>query len=116
MLTATEQRAAERGDYPREMLDVLDAVAECASGADVVRWWGQTAHVVEALGAHAKAAKLIVSAKASVESGARAVLASSGLGRAVCRNGAGVQSAGWLSLGGDVRPPERSEQRERAGG
>jgi len=60
VLTATEQRAAERGDYPREMLDVLDAVAECASGADVVRWWGQTAHVVEALGAHAKAAKLIV--------------------------------------------------------
>jgi hypothetical protein len=60
VLTATEQRACERGDYPREMLDVLDAVAECASGADVVRWWGQTAHVVEALGAHAKAAKLIV--------------------------------------------------------
>jgi len=59
-LTATEQRACERGDYPREMLDVIDAVAECASGADVVRWWGQTAHVVEALGAHAKAAKLIV--------------------------------------------------------
>jgi len=60
VLTATEQRAAERGDYPREMLDLLDAVAECATGADVVRWWGQTAHVVEALGAHAKAAKLIV--------------------------------------------------------
>lgn len=60
VLTATEQRAAERGDYPREMLDILDAVAECATGADVVRWWGQTAHVVEALGAHAKAAKLIV--------------------------------------------------------
>jgi hypothetical protein len=60
VMTATEQRAAERGDYPREMLDLLDAVAECASGADVVRWWGQTAHVVEALGAHAKAAKLIV--------------------------------------------------------
>jgi hypothetical protein len=60
VMTATEQRAAERGDYPREMLDVIDAVAECASGADVVRWWGQTAHVVEALGAHAKAAKLIV--------------------------------------------------------
>ena len=60
VLTATEQRACERGDYPREMLDILDAVAECATGADVVRWWGQTAHVVEALGAHAKAAKLIV--------------------------------------------------------
>ena len=60
VLTATEQRAAERGDYPREMLDVIDAVAECASGLDIVRWWGQTAHVVEALGAHAKAAKLIV--------------------------------------------------------
>lgn len=59
-LTATEQRACERGDYPREMLDLLDAVAECSTGADVVRWWGQTAHVVEALGAHAKAAKLIV--------------------------------------------------------
>ena len=60
VLTATEQRACERGDYPREMLDLLDAVAECSTGADVVRWWGQTAHVVEALGAHAKAAKLIV--------------------------------------------------------
>jgi hypothetical protein len=60
VLTATEQRACERGDYPREMLDLLDAVAECATGGDVVRWWGQTAHVVEALGAHAKAAKLIV--------------------------------------------------------
>jgi hypothetical protein len=60
VMTATEQRAAERGDYPREMLDLLDAVAECVTGADVVRWWGQTAHVVEALGAHAKAAKLIV--------------------------------------------------------
>jgi len=60
VLTATEQRAAERGDWPREMLDVIDAVAECATGADVVRWWGQTAHIVEALGAHAKAAKLIV--------------------------------------------------------
>lgn len=59
VLTATEQRACERGDYPREMLDLLDALAECATGADVVRWYPSKVPAIEALGAHAAATKAI---------------------------------------------------------
>jgi hypothetical protein len=54
-MTATEQRACERGDYPREMLNILDAVAECKTGADVLRVWPPLVPSVKALGAdHAK--------------------------------------------------------------
>jgi len=59
VLTATEQRAAERGDYPREMLDLLDALAECATGDDVVRWYPSKVPAIDALGAHAAATKAI---------------------------------------------------------
>lgn len=60
VLTATEQRACERGDYPREMLDLLDALAECPTGADVVRWYPSKVPAIEALGAaHATATKAI---------------------------------------------------------
>ncbi len=60
VLTATDQRALERGDWPAEMLDVLDALAECETGADVLRWWPAMAPVVDALGAHVKPTKTVV--------------------------------------------------------
>ena len=51
VLTATEQRACERGDYPREMLDLLDALAGCNAPADVLRAYPPLVPSIKALGA-----------------------------------------------------------------